>query len=60
MAQPVCPACGAPSMVEISLTLAGRRIVMQSCARCEHRSWQADGRRAGVAEVLAIASETRR
>lgn len=60
MHNPLCPACSGGQMVEISLTLAGRPIVMRSCSRCETRWWGADGRDARLDEVLDIAATTRR
>lgn len=54
-----CPRCHA-GMVEINLSLGQHAVVMRSCSSCGTRTWQDEGRPAGLPTVLRLAAMTRR
>ncbi len=43
MSKTSCPACGAP-LVAITINVGAGERTMCSCARCDRRWWQRDGR----------------
>lgn len=54
-----CPVCRRANLVEISLTLSQRPVVMRSCSACGHRRWQAEGRPTHLSGVLELAAAAR-
>lgn len=55
-----CPQCRDGKLVEISLRLAERQVIMRSCSHCETRWWDGDGERLGLGGVLQLAGSARR
>jgi hypothetical protein len=49
-----CTACGSERVTRIAMNLTdGSPVEFTSCHRCEHRSWEQQGRNLPVARVLA-------
>ena len=48
------------ALVEISLTIAERPLVMRSCSRCDRRSWSSEGESLPLGGVLDRIGTTRR
>ncbi len=55
-----CPLCRDGKLVEISLCVADKQVVMRSCSHCETRWWAGDGQRLGLGHVLELAAVGRR
>lgn len=55
-----CPQCTHGKLVQISLRIADKDVVMRSCSVCETRWWVGDGERIGLGGVLELAGATRR
>lgn len=53
-----CARCSSP-LVEIRIDRAETTVVMQSCSRCDTRSWQEDGRPVGLPEILSTVGTKR-
>jgi DNA polymerase III alpha subunit (gram-positive type) len=56
----ICPNCAETSLVEISLTVGGHKVMLSSCSACESRWWHKDGQTSEVTEVLELASQGKR
>jgi hypothetical protein len=49
-----CTACGSERVTQIAMSLTdGSPVEFTSCHRCEHRTWEQQGRALSVARVLA-------
>ena len=48
------------ALVEISLTIADRPVIMRSCSRCDRRSWSSEGESLALTGVLDKIGATRR
>lgn len=46
-----CPRCDRV-MVEITITLEGEDVTMQSCSACDHRAWAREGEAIEIDGVL--------
>jgi len=54
-----CPVCRAANVVEISLTIRERNVLMRSCSRCDSRWWHEDGEQSSLDSVLELATTGR-
>lgn len=55
-----CPYCRAARLVLIDITIAGDRVRLHSCSRCDRRWWERNGEPVGLDTVLDLAASTRR
>lgn len=55
-----CPVCRRTRLVEISLTLSERSLVMRNCSSCDTRWWHDEGQPTGLPRVLELAAASRR
>jgi hypothetical protein len=51
----VCTGCAKTALVTIRMRVAGREIVFNRCNTCEANTWQDDGGRMSLDEVLELA-----
>ncbi len=51
MASTECPGCGAP-LVTITINVGAGERVLCSCAKCDRRWWQVDGRLTNLEGVI--------
>jgi transposase-like protein len=51
-----CPRCTNSRLVEISMTLAGERVLLRSCSACDTRWWNREGEPIALRDVLQLAS----
>lgn len=56
MVEEQCPRCDAP-VVEITIRVDGRDVLMQSCSNCEGRWWSSDGEALALGGVLERISD---
>ena len=59
MTTTACPVCRAAHVVEISLTIRERSVLMRSCSRCDSRWWHENGQRSSLDSVLELAATGR-
>ncbi len=50
-----CPVCRRNDLLEIRLSLRGNTVTMHSCANCETRWWDKEGRQVALGQVLSLA-----
>lgn len=56
-----CRACGSERVTRIAMALTdGSPVQLTSCHRCEHRTWEEQGTRAGVLPVHRVLDKTRK
>ena len=51
----VCTGCAKTALVTIRMRVAGHEIVFNRCNKCEANTWQDDGGRMSLDEVLELA-----
>ena len=51
-----CARCNTSRLVEIAVLLAGRKVTMRSCSRCDRRWWESGGERLELPGVLDLAA----
>ncbi|MDQ6615813.1 MAG: hypothetical protein M3083_14010 [Actinomycetota bacterium] len=54
-----CPQCESRQMVEISLSVAGERVVLRSCSACDLRWWEGYSGLLPLAHLLDMAARDR-
>ena len=59
MTTTACPVCRAANVVEITLNIRDRRVVMRSCSICDNRWWHEDGEQSSLNNVLELATSGR-
>jgi hypothetical protein len=50
-----CPVCRDKQLVEITLQVGERNLILRSCSHCETKWWENEGREVGLENVLAAA-----
>lgn len=52
-----CPTCRDKQLVEITLQVGAKSLILRSCSTCETKWWESDGRQVGLENVLEAATK---